>query len=226
MRSHGPIARTSGVLIRTRRVEDEIPRIHPRSSAVLPARKRRRTPPIRAVRRGVSRAQPQLFALRSTATTQDDRVFDEVLQEECAIGDVHSPHHRVDGKVCIHEAVMEPLRSCDRQSAHVAHMAHSETQLSVQPQVSGIDRICAQRRLAPSLQCTFSTSTRNDAAAIRTLCCIHPVRHSSRIPASTSGKPVCPRFHAVSRASFSAPSAQRRPATCARSPSVGSVGHW
>mmetsp|Transcript_7476 Transcript_7476/g.26289 ORF Transcript_7476/g.26289 Transcript_7476/m.26289 type:complete len:256 (-) Transcript_7476:484-1251(-) len=40
---------------------------------------------------------------------------------------------------------------------------------------------------APCVQLMLRYSVRNAAAAMRTLCCIHPVAHSSRMPASTSG---------------------------------------
>ena len=50
-------------------------------------------------------------------------------------------------------------------------------------------------RFSPSTQWMLRCSQRRIAAAIRTFCAIHPVVHSSRIPASTKGKPVCPVCH-------------------------------
>lgn len=57
--------------------------------------------------------------------------------------------------------------------------------------------------LHPCTQCRLRYSVRNAAQTMRMLCCIHPVAHSWRMPASTSGNPVLPRCHALSAAGSS-----------------------
>ena len=44
-----------------------------------------------------------------------------------------------------------------------------------------------RRKAAPACQGCSSCFTSSEAATIRTRLCIHPVRHSWRIPASTIG---------------------------------------
>ena len=52
--------------------------------------------------------------------------------------------------------------------------------------VAGITSV-SQNQAAPSCQPINKCLTRNEATTIRTRLCIHPVCHSSRMPASTSG---------------------------------------
>jgi len=48
---------------------------------------------------------------------------------------------------------------------------------------------------SPWIQWRLRYSVRNAAQTMRMLCCIHPVRHSWRMPASTRGNPVLPLCH-------------------------------
>ncbi len=94
--------------------------------------------------------------------------------------------------------------------------AASAPQPAAHCQLNGFEAASAstsvsQNHCSPRRQSIPRFFTSRLAETMRTRLCIHPVSHSSRWPASTSGKPVRPRRHASSSAASPQREPRRRP---------------